>query len=144
MLYRKSRVGDSIETFHKLCDNKENTLLLIKTTDGIIIGGFTPLTWDDHSDYKRDKETFIFSLTTNNVSKKTKIENSIYCSKNVGPSSCCFGLGNTEKKSMSQGKFDSSCSYYSDYRQIIPNNRPGKFDAKEVEIYKISFLKTNI
>ena len=97
------------------------------------------MTWDDHSKYKGDKETFIFSLTTNNVSKKTQYDRSIYCSKNKGPSSCCFGLGNTEKKSMSQGIFDSSCSYYSDFSQIIPNNRPGNFEAKEVEIYKISF-----
>ena len=139
LLYRKTKDGDSIDTFHKLCDNKNNTLILIKTTDGILIGGYTPLSWDDYSGYKKDNDTFIFSLTTNNISYKKCIDYSINCNKEVGPSSCCFGLGNTDKKNMSQGKFSSYCSYYTDYSKIIPNNKIGVFDAAEVEIYKISF-----
>ena len=63
LLYRKTKDGDSIDTFHKLCDNKGNTLILIKTVDGILIGGYTPLSWDDYSGFKEDNETFIFSLT---------------------------------------------------------------------------------
>ena len=139
-LYRKTKDGDSIDTFHKLCDNKNNTLILIKTTDGILIGGYTPLSWDENSGYKNDNDTFIFSLTTNNISSKENINSSINCNKNVGPSSCCFGLGITDKKNMSQGQFGSACSYYTDFTKIIPNNKSGVFDAEEVEIYKISFF----
>ena len=139
LLYRKSKDGDSIDTFHKLCDNKGNTLILIKTVDGILIEGYTPLSWDNHSDYKNDYDTFIFSLTTNYISNKSQKGFSINCNKNYGPSSCCFGLGNTNKESMSQGKFKSSCSYYKDFSKISPNNKAGIFDAEEVEIFKISF-----
>ena len=139
LLYRKSKDGDSIDTFHKLCDNKENNLILIKTTDGILIGGYTPLSWDDHSGYKHDNNTFIFSLTTNNISKKKQKNQSIYCHKNCGPCSCCFGLGFKDKRNMSQGHFDSSCSYYTDFSKIIPNNKAGAFDVEEVEIFQILF-----
>ena len=113
-------------------------MILIKTTDGILIGGYTPLSWDENSGYKHDNDTFIFSLTTNCISKKKQINQSINCNKNLGPSSCCFGLGITDKKKMSQGKFYSSCSYYTDFSKIIPNNK-NVFDTEEVEIYKISF-----
>lgn len=138
-MYRKSIDGDSIDTFHKLCDNKGSTLILIKVDNKNIFGGYTPLDWDENSGYKNDNDTFIFSLTANFISKKYRINNSINCSKNIGPSSCCFGLGNTDKHNMSHGKFDKTCSHYTDFSKIIPNNKPGNFEAEEVEIYKISF-----
>jgi hypothetical protein len=39
LLYRKSRDGDSYNTFHNLCDNKGTTLVLYKSNEGFIIGG---------------------------------------------------------------------------------------------------------
>ena len=36
LLYRKSNDGDSYDTFHRLCDNKGPTLVLIKSTEGFI------------------------------------------------------------------------------------------------------------
>ena len=43
LLYRKSRDGELYDTFHKLCDNQGITLVLIKISEGFIIGGYTPL-----------------------------------------------------------------------------------------------------
>lgn len=97
------------------------------------------MNWDETSGYKDDIDTFIFSLTANYISKKKRNTNSIKCSKNIGPSSCCFGLGNTDNHTMTQGNFCSTCSHYSDFSKIIPNNKTGIFEAEEVEIYKISF-----
>ena len=42
----KSSNGDSYEEFHKLCDNKGTTLVLIKAKEGFIIGGYTIHDWD--------------------------------------------------------------------------------------------------
>ena len=72
LLYKKSRDGDSYNIFHKLCDNKGKTLILIKSSEGFIIGGYTPLDWDSESSWKNDNETFLFSLTNKKVYKKTK------------------------------------------------------------------------
>ena len=77
LLYRKSRDGDLIDTFHKLCDNKGNTLTLVKIDNENIFGLYTPLNWDETSGYKKDNDTFIFSLTANCISKKRNIDNSI-------------------------------------------------------------------
>ena len=70
LLYRKSKDGDSYDTFHKLCDNQGPTITLIKSTEGFIIGGYTPLNWDNYSSSKKDKDTFLFSLSNNSVFKK--------------------------------------------------------------------------
>ena len=67
LLYRKSRDGDSYNTFHNLSDNQGTTLVLYKSNEGFIIGGYTPLDWDNHSSWKHDKDSFLFSLTKNKV-----------------------------------------------------------------------------
>ena len=41
LLYRLSRDGNNYEIFHQKCDNKGPTLILIKTKEELIIGGFT-------------------------------------------------------------------------------------------------------
>ena len=46
--------------FHKLCDNKGATIVIIKATKGFIFGRYTPLDWDKKSYYKEDKDTFFF------------------------------------------------------------------------------------
>ena len=51
LLYRLSRDGNNYEIFHKNCDNKGPTLILIKTKEEII-GGFTVLNWDSKSKWK--------------------------------------------------------------------------------------------
>ena len=47
LLYRKSKDGESYDTFHDLCDNQGETLVLIKSDEDFIIGGYTPLNWDN-------------------------------------------------------------------------------------------------
>lgn len=69
LLYRKSKDG-AYDTFHKLCDNQGPTITLIKSTEGFIIGGYTPLDWDNYSSWKKDNDTLLFSLINNNVFKK--------------------------------------------------------------------------
>ena len=141
LLYRKSRDGDSYDIFHKLCDNQGATLVLIKSNEGFIIGGYTSLDWDNHSTWKSDNDTFLFSLT--NDKKYKKIESnldSIYCFKDQGPWFPYIGFRETGKKDMTQGEFLSSNYYFEDYNEIIPNDGNKFFDVEEVEVYKISFL----
>ena len=90
LLYRKSIDGDSYEIFHKLCDNKGPTLILIETDRGYKFGGFTSLNWDKSNKEKSDDWTFIFSLNLmEKFSRKfNNKKRSIYCSELLGP---CFG-----------------------------------------------------
>ena len=141
LLYRKSKDGDDYETFHKLCDKKGTTLILIKSTEGFIIGGYTPINWDSSSNWVKDNDTFVFSLTNNRVFRKTtKSTDSIWCTK-YGPYFAEIGFRDRGKKNMSQGFFlYSTTLYFENFNEIIPNEGKDRyFDVEEVEIYNILF-----
>ena len=144
IIFRKTENGDSYSTFHNLCDNQGTTLVLTKSVEGFVIGGYTQLDWDNQTEgWKKDDDTFLFSLTNNKIFRKTsKNSYSIYCSKNLGPWFPFIGFRASGKKNMNQGEYQfSSSNYFKDYNDIIPNDGKGKFfDVKEVEIYKISYI----
>ena len=141
LLYRKSKDGDDYETFHRLCDNKGPTLILIKSKEGFIVGGYTPLNWDEHSGWIKDDQTFVFSLSKNKIYRKiSKNSDSIWCTK-YGPYFAEIGFREIGKKNMSQGYFYYSKNlYFENFNEIIPNEGKDKyFDVEEVEIYNILF-----
>ena len=62
LLYKASIDGDLMNTFHKKCDNKGPTLIIVKTTKGKRYGGYNPISWDTTDQWKSHPSTFIFSL----------------------------------------------------------------------------------
>jgi len=70
LLYRSSRDGVSNKSFHTNCDCKGPTILLIETTEGGVLGGYTNASWQSFSfggvSSKADK-TFLFTLTGFNL-----------------------------------------------------------------------------
>ena len=68
LIYRASEHNFSIEEFHKVCDNLSNTLVLVETEFGKVIGGFSALAWKSNKkQWVADKEkvSFLFSLSLN-------------------------------------------------------------------------------
>ena len=144
LLYKKSSDGNKSSTFHKLCDNKGKTLTLIQSSEGFIIGGYTPLDWDSDSGWKNDNDTFLFSLTNKKIYKKIrKDEPSIYCNEGFGPWFPYIGIYKHEKKEMNNGRFvykKRDDTFFENINDIIPNEKKDRyFNIEEVEIYKISF-----
>ena len=43
LLYRGSRDGDKTKTCHKLCDNKQNVLIIMQTDNNYIFGGYSKI-----------------------------------------------------------------------------------------------------
>ncbi|KAJ5078384.1 pep-cterm sorting domain-containing protein [Anaeramoeba ignava] len=95
----------SPQIFHDKCDEKGKSLVIIKTCDGYIFGGFTEVGWSKNKEkwittvgnggFIRDEHAFIFSLLNPSNSpaqmfpiKKGKEQFAIFWSKNSGP---CFG-----------------------------------------------------
>ena len=83
LLFRASEHEDRDVSFHKYCDDKYPTLVIIKSSEGWIFGGYTTQSWkynkeddsiiddfDDYDDYsyfhdhqsKNDDKAFIFTL----------------------------------------------------------------------------------
>ena len=143
LIFQMSKDGSNSENFHKLCDNKGPTLILIKTTKNKIFGGFTPLNWSNKIEEICDEsnQTFIFSL---NLMKKYNLINNkkvaIVC-RSWGPSFGCddFCLN----KDMKKGSI-----YANEYCNFLSNNNleltGGKgdyesFNTEEFEVYKVIY-----
>ena len=54
--------GDSISSFHSKCSNKSPIFLIIKTSNGYKIGGFTSKIIAVNANYTNDNKAFLFSL----------------------------------------------------------------------------------
>ena len=46
LLYRGSHDGFGTSDFHRQCDNKGKTLILVKNTSGHAFGGFASVPWE--------------------------------------------------------------------------------------------------
>jgi hypothetical protein len=74
LLYRISRDGNAPEAFHKKCDNKGATIVIIKIKGSEeIIGGYNPFDWDSSNNYKSTTNSFIFSFTDRRNTKTVKV-----------------------------------------------------------------------
>jgi hypothetical protein len=62
LLYKATPEENTRDDFHRKCDNKGATVTIIETTKGRRFGGYTSLSWDSSSEWKNDKEAFLFSL----------------------------------------------------------------------------------
>ena len=96
LIYKASQDGFSAESFHKHCDYKEGTLIIVKTTGDFIFGGYTEKDWSGCC-YKSDRNAFIFSLVNRDNSPikiKCSIgEKAIGCNPKYGP---IFGYKNPD------------------------------------------------
>ncbi len=84
IIYRASQNGFKAANFHTKCDNKPNTLIIIKSKNGNQFGGYAEKSWT----HKADPNSFIFSLINleNNPLKiKWSKNQGIYCDNNYGP-----------------------------------------------------------
>ncbi|KAK8797189.1 hypothetical protein WA158_004399 [Blastocystis sp. Blastoise] len=67
LLYRGSRDGYTASDFHRLCDNRGETVSIIKHQghDGYIniFGGYTNQSWESSYCYKDDSSAFLFTLS---------------------------------------------------------------------------------
>jgi len=97
LIYRASQDGFEACSFHEKCNYKPNTLVIIKSANGNIFGGYTEQSWNYINNCNVDPNAFIFSLI-NKDNKPIKMKcikpsQAIYCSTDYGPN---FGLNDIE------------------------------------------------
>ena len=137
LIYRMTRDGTSLNDFHKLCDNKGSTLLLIETDKNYKFGGYTPLDYENSEKYrtKTDESTFLFSL--NKLEKFTKIKNgkslSVYYDYGAifGEDDLVLGKTNIINKGW------TCYGLYLTNHELTNGERD--FNCKEVEVFQVNF-----
>ena len=90
LLYSPTFDANTKEDFHKNCDNKGSTIVLVETSNGRRFGGFTSLSWKSNDQWVNDPSACIFSFDTHKKYKLLLPEYSYYGGPGYGPH---FGLG---------------------------------------------------
>ena len=138
-IYKGSRDGDGASSFHDKCDDLVGSLILIKSDDEIIFGGFTKQKWEGDCKFKFDNDCFLFSFYPLKIYQIKKDKKAIFCNKNFGP---CFGgitLGINDHFLANGGWCCSS--FLSNFDEYEKDYELGKgeneFKIEEMEIYQI-------
>ena len=132
LLFRKSRDGSNGKDFHRFCDNKGPTLVLVETEKGYKFGGYTPINWESPTyEDKTDDLTFIFSL--NSLTKFTKYKEgfSIRNNQDFGP---IFGTGHDFYLNTDMNIGYSRNGNYLRNKEIINDD---EYKVKEIEVFQV-------
>ena len=89
LVYKASVDGFGAREFHKKCNEIKGTLIVIKSENGNVFGGYTKCNWHGKDEHRSDGQAFIFSLI-NQLSTPIKIkcsnvDHAMYCHPDYGP-----------------------------------------------------------
>ena len=138
-IYKGTRDGDDAKSFHSKCDDLKGSLILIKSNDDLIFGGYTKEKWSGDCKFKLDNSSFLFSFYPLKIYDVKKDKRAIYCNKNYGPSFGSITLAVNNNYFINGGWCCSSClsnfeNYDIDYEI---NKGVSEFKIQEMEIYQI-------
>jgi hypothetical protein len=71
-IYNGSRDGWHFTEFAKRVFNKGPTLIILKTSEGAICGGYTSKNWDDRGNWTDDIDAFVFNTTRKYISNDSQ------------------------------------------------------------------------
>ena len=144
LIYSATMDGDTIDAFNKKCDGKSNTLSIIKTDNGKIIGGYFKKAFSVKENYY-DPDCFLFSLNYKekyNVDPNGKDKNYSFFVKGSVDAIIDFGIGSSIH--ITTNCLNDENNYYCgrDGTFKFPNNRITNsdtlFKVLEFEVYQIT------
>ena len=156
LMYRASRDGFDADSFHTLCDQRQNNLTIIKSTNGKIFGGFNEIEWNSTNREYYDPNAFVFSLVNKeNKPFKVKVsdnEYSFFCAADEGP---IFGSGhdifiatnsNTNFNSFSNFGHSYNHPDYPPRTEVARSIMAGKhyFQTFEIEVFTKNFKRSRL
>jgi hypothetical protein len=159
LIYQATRDGFGLKDFHSKCDGILNTLMIIKTRDSYVFGGFTTKDWSQVSGFQEDSNAFIFSLINpfNRPVKMNIVENSsaIYSGQDYinrfYDGILGFGLEfllNDYSNKYKNYAWPAADSLYQipDFIDDITslNNKQTEFLADEIELYTVNINRNYI
>lgn len=140
LLYRASRDRDLGKIFKEKCKNSRETLVLVKSEENQIFGGYTSQIWNNSGLEYDDSKAFCFSINKKKIYKKKPFKNAIICDKDSGPIFCnMFKISNKffTNKQKSQA-FDKKSSNYNNQEEDYEiNGGKQSFTVYELEAFRI-------
>ncbi len=139
LLYRATRDGDTLNDFHKKCDNKSPIIVIGKTPKGYIFGGYTNIKLNYTKDeYLYDSTAFVFSL--NQKKKFISLDQNRSIQKESG---YCIIFGNGSNSLQIEDSILTSKSHWSNPNGSYGNNlnltEGQDFSIIELEIFHVDY-----
>lgn len=72
LLYKATRDGFRGQDFHRLCDGRPQTMSIIKSRNGYLLGGYAHAAWNSSNTYTNDPRAFLFTLVNPNSIQPTR------------------------------------------------------------------------
>ena len=146
LIYKATRDGFEIRTFHRLCDNQGPTMVIIRSTGGYLFGGYAAQSWNSNGNYIKAQGSFLFLLTNANGNQPTKFlckhnDYALYGGEDFGPT---FGKNHDLKISdCSNTNNDSYCNLGGTYPNTfllgaMTFTGTNNFQMTEIEVFKLS------
>ena len=138
LLYRGTRDGDDSIIFHKLCDDKENILVLIETTKRRKFGGFCSIGYKSNGDSQIDNSAFIFSLDKLKIYNVIKNKTAVFWNSNYG-AMFAGSISSVSNKFFYKECFANRKNiYYQMSEDFEYNGGEQAYRIKEIEVYQIN------
>lgn len=146
LIYKASRDGFEAADFHRKCDNKGMTVVVMKTSYNKIIGGFTVLGWTSpptNGIFYKDSslKSFLFSGSLGECySLRDAGKFAICCNRNYGPIFGHYDLLVVTKNNVNNtGNFDiGDCYDYNRPKEEFYGGTP--YRVLELEVFKVDIV----
>jgi len=145
LIYRATRDGDSIDNFFNKCNEIKNIILILKSNNNCIFGGFTKIGFKkqyNNAETFKDDEAFVFLLNANKIYPVIKGKEATRCCNCCCPQfykETIYLYGNflTNFKNFVNPKRNDYYQGFTDDYEL--NNGKRNFSVEELEIYQLIF-----
>ena len=145
LIYDTKIHGDTVDDFKNKCEGINPTVAVIKTTEGVIFGGYTNVKWQEEGPFE-DHTAFIFSFNPDQKYENTDSLNAVCGYSNddhllfqFGTTQFCIKGECTKNNDSYFQDFDESSSN-TQYRQGEINIIEGQnFQVDRLEIFKLNY-----
>ena len=136
LLYSPTFEANKKEDFHKNCDNKGSTIILVETTNGRRFGAFASLSWKSNDQWVNDPFACIFSFDNHKKYKLLIPEYAYYGGPGYGPH---FGLGDQLGfyNNGKDGKDVNSMGFLDTIHNLNPNSKK-TYDIQSIDEITLS------
>lgn len=138
LIYSATRDGFTASAFHGLCDDDMPTLVVIKSKDGYLFGGYATESWDGTLyDAIQAKGSFTFTLTNPKNLPATMFPiigaKEMYCDEDYGPVLGVRHAGGHGFRVVNKSHINSSVCYMPCY---VPDTKDcWTFHVAEIEVF---------
>ena len=148
LIYRATRDGPKTSDFNKACNGKNNQLIVLKTTKGVIFGGFTGRGFQNTNNYYIvDNSVFLFSFKNKKIYRikkdsyalyeESNSQYGIFFGKGDGNSPIYLGYLNNNMLTYNSCTCSKSNNQYEFIKDYELNEGERNFNLEEIEVFQI-------